>query len=103
MHRGEVWDADIPAVGRHPAVIVTRDAAIPVLSSLVCVLVTSTIRGHAAEVELDAGEGLDHPSAANCDNLLTLTKADLVRRRGSLGPVRLALLDDALRVALGLA
>jgi mRNA interferase MazF len=102
MHRGEVWDARLPRGGDHPVVIVSRDVAIPVLSSVVCVVVTSTIRGHRAEVQLNRDEGLAHSSAANCDNVVTISKEDLRSRRGALGPVRLAELDDALRLALDL-
>jgi mRNA interferase MazF len=102
MHRGEVWDADVPGMGRHPVVIVTRDIAIPVLRSFVCVVVSSTRRNHVAEVELDDDEGLDHPSGANCDNLVTVKRSWFVRRRGSLGPAKLDQLDAALRLALDL-
>lgn len=101
--RGDIWDADIPGVGVHPVVVVTRDTAIPVLSSVVCVLVTSTFRGHVAEVEVGPDEGLQHESAANCDNMFTLPTAVLSRRRGQLGPAKLRQLDTALMVALGLA
>ncbi len=103
ISRGEVWDADIPGVGRHPVVVVTRDAAIPVMSSVVGVLVTSSFHGHVAEVELGSREGLDRISAANCDNVFTLPKRVLTRRRGMLGAAKLNELDRALMVALGLA
>lgn len=103
ISRGEVWDADIPGVGRHPVVLVTRDSAIPVLPAVVCVLVTSTFHGHVAEVELGEGEGLSRRSAGNCDNVFTLPKRVLARRRGMLGPRKLTELDRALMVALGLA
>ena len=39
---------------------------------------------------------------ANCDNLATLAKSELISYRGSLGPAELRRLDDALRIALGL-
>lgn len=100
--RGDVWDARIAGVGTHPVVVVSRDTAIPLLSSLVCVLVTSTFHGHVAEVELGASEGLKRDSAANCDNVFTLPKSVLTRRRGRLGPAKLVDLDHALAVALGL-
>ncbi len=100
--RGDVWDADIPDMGVHPVVVATRDTAIAVLSSVVCALVTSTFHGHVAEVEVGAEEGLDHDSAINCDNLFTLPKAVLARRRGRLGPAKLGRFDQALAVALGL-
>ncbi len=102
ISRGEIWDADIPGVGRHPVVIASRDSALPILSSVVCVLVTSSFRGHVAEVEVGLHEGLDGRSAANCDNLFTLPKRVLTRRRGALGSAKLAELDRALMVSLGL-
>jgi len=100
--RGDVWDATIPGVGTQPVVVVTRDTALPLLTSAVCALVTSTFRGHVAEVEIGPNEGLDHDSAVNCDNLFTLPKNVLTRRRGRLGPTKLTQLDRALIVALGL-
>ena len=100
--RGDIWDADIPGVGVHPVVVVTRDAAIPVLSAVVCALVTSTFRGHVAEVEVGPHQGLAHDSAVNADNLFTLPKAVLTRRRGHLGEPTLSELDLALGIALGL-
>ncbi|CAN5749664.1 type II toxin-antitoxin system PemK/MazF family toxin [soil metagenome] len=103
ISRGEVWDAEIPGVGTHPVVIATRESAIAVLSSLVCALVTSTSHGQLAEVEVGTDEGLEHESAVNCDNLFTLPKAVLSRRRGRLGPARLGQFDQALAIALGLS
>jgi len=102
IHRGDVWDADIPGVGVHPIVVVTRDTAIPVLSSLVCVLITSQFHDHVAEVTIGEPEGLDHESAANCDNVFTLPRQVLTRRRGRLDAIKLDELDKALMIALGL-
>lgn len=96
-----MWDADIPGAGIHPVVIATRDSAIDVLSSLICALVTTSFHGHVAEVEVGRDEGLAHESAINCDNLFTLPKAVLTRRRGHLGPTRLAQFDQALAIAVG--
>lgn len=83
--------------------VVTRESAIPVLSSVVCALVTSSFHGHVAEVEIGDDEGLSHSCAVNCDNLFTLPKQVLVRERGQLAPAKLAQLDRALTIALGLA
>jgi len=83
-------------------VVVTRASAVPVLSSVVCALVTSTFHGHVAEVEVGGEEGLGHICAINCDNLFTLPKQVLARQRGHLGPAKLAPLDRALAIALGL-
>jgi mRNA interferase MazF len=100
--RGDVFDADIPTAGPHPVVVVTREEAIEVLSSVTVVLVTSTLRGHVAEVRVGAREGLDRESAVNCDNVFTLSKRRLSRYRGSLGPDKLRELNESLRIALGL-
>lgn len=102
ISRGEVWDAQIPGVGTHPVVVATHDSAIPLVRSLVCVLVTSTFHGHVAEVEVGPAEGLGHDSALNCDNVFTIPKEMLVRRRGGLGPAKVAQFDQALAIALGL-
>jgi mRNA interferase MazF len=103
IHRGDVWDTDFPLSGVHPAVVVTREAALPVLRSIAVVGVTSTVRGHPAEVPLGGGEGLDHESVANADELFTLPKERLLRYRGRLGPERLAELNGALSLSLGLS
>ncbi len=84
-------------------IVITRDTAIPVLSSVVCVLVTSIFHQHVAEVEIGHDEGLDHDSAANCDNVFTLPISVLSRRHGHLGPEKLHQLEVALRIALGLS
>ncbi|HEY5876710.1 MAG TPA: type II toxin-antitoxin system PemK/MazF family toxin [Ilumatobacteraceae bacterium] len=102
IQRGDIWDADIPGVGIHPVVVVTRDTAIPVLSSLTCVLITSSFHGHVAEVSVGQSQGQDHDSAANCDNILTLPRQVLTRRRGHLDTAKVAELDAALTIALGL-
>lgn len=101
IERGEVWDADLGPTAR-PVLIVTRETAIPVLSNLACVAITHTIRGHPAEVELSRAHGVDEPSAANCDWIITLSKDRLLRRRGSLDPATIRRLNAALVVALGL-
>jgi mRNA interferase MazF len=102
MHRGAVYEADVPGVGQHPVVIVSREQAIPVLPSVVAAIVTSTIRGHPAEVALGAEQGLDHESVANCDSIHTIPKGAFHTHRGSLGPTEMRRLDMALRIALAL-
>lgn len=103
IHRGDVYDANLPLAGAHPAVVVTREQAIPVLSTVTVALVTSTVRGHPAEVPLE-GPHLDlhEHSVINCDDLASLPKRLLKRYRGHLSPGQLATLDRALAIALGL-
>jgi mRNA interferase MazF len=101
VNRGDVYDAELP-IGSHPVVIVTRDRAIPVLRSVCVAVVTSTIRNAPTEVPVGRGEGLTRESVVNCDDLATVSKSVLGRRRGVLGPETARRLDHALRIALGL-
>lgn len=101
MNRGDIYDAALPA-GPHPAVIVTRDRAVPFLRNVCVAAVTSTIRGLPTEVPVGRAHGLSGECVVNCDNLFTVPKRALARRRGSLGPEDVEQLDRALRVALDL-
>ena len=83
-------------------VILTRDRAIPVLANVVCAAVTRTVRGLPTEVELGREHGVDAGCVVNCDNLITVSKRDLGRRRGELDPVALGQLRAAVFVALDL-
>jgi mRNA-degrading endonuclease toxin of MazEF toxin-antitoxin module len=47
-------------------------------------------------------QGLRDDSVVNADNLFTIPKAALGARRGALDSAQTHLLDDALRIALGL-
>lgn len=99
--RGEVWDADLGPMVR-PVVVVTRETAVPMLTRLVCVAITSTLRGHPAEIELSSSHGITEPSVANCDWLITVAKDKLLHRRGTLDSITLRRLNAALVLALGL-
>lgn len=101
MNRGDVYDVEFSG-GRRPAVVVTRSVAIPLLSNVCVVDVTSTVRGVPTEVPLGPAHGLARECAANCDNLSTIPKAALGRHRGSLGPEEIWRLRAALRLALEL-
>lgn len=101
LRRGDIYDAQTPG-GPRPVVVVTRDDALPLLTAVVVAAITSTVRGHVAEVEVGPDEGVREPSAVNCDNLYTIPVSSLGRRRGSLGVAKIAELDRALVVALGL-
>jgi len=101
LNRGDIFDADL-SVGRHPVVVITRDATIPVLTSVTVATVTSNVRGFVAEVAIGSAEGLDHDCVVNCNDLSTIPKRMLDRQRGRLGPGAMRRLDTALRVALDL-
>jgi mRNA interferase MazF len=81
---------------------VTRESALPYLSSVCVALVTSRVRGVPTEVSVGREHGLARDSVISCDNLFTVRKRDLGRRRGALGPADLSRLRTALRIALDL-
>jgi len=101
VNRGDVYDVDLPS-GRRPAVIVTRDRAIPVLRNVTVAEITGTVRGVPTEVLLGRSQGLLRECVASCDNLQTVAKGALGPRRGSLDLEATHRLDQALRIALGL-
>ena len=82
--------------------ILTRDVAIPVLANVTVAGVTATIRDLPTEVLVGANEGLARESVINCDNLFTIPKSALGRRRGQLGPESLERLRSAILIALEL-
>lgn len=77
IDRGDVFDVDLPEGGRHPVLVLTRQQAIPVLSSVTVAMVTSRIRGHVAEVAIGPEAGLARSSAVNCDSIHTVSKERL--------------------------
>lgn len=83
--RGEIWWAESEDL-RRPVLVVTRDAAIPVLGAIVIAPVTRTVRGIPTEIPLGTDEGLSAACAASFDNLRPVRKAWLTRRMGTLGP-----------------
>jgi mRNA interferase MazF len=100
--RSEIYWADLgPPAGKRPVCVLTRDAAIGVLTSVTCAPITRTIRGIRSEVEVGPEQGLPAVSAISCDNLLTLLQAALDSVPvGRLDEVKRAELDRALRYAL---
>jgi mRNA interferase MazF len=103
MNRGEVWWVDLPPpVGRRPALILTRSAAVAARNQLIVAQVTTTRHGLACEVALEKGDGMPQRCVVNCDVLLTVEKRRFQRRITTLSAARVAEVHDALRFALEL-
>lgn len=101
MNRGEVWWAEHPDAGRRPYLILTRQAAIPVLSGIVVAQISRTVRGIQTEVALDVDDGMPEPCAVSFDNILTIPKWSLTERICQLSLSRLHQVCRALRTATG--
>ena len=100
MKRGEVWWANVDK--RRPVVLISREEAYGVRALVIVAPLTGTVRGFAAEVRVGRSEGLPRPCVINCDSIVTIPKADLVERAGSLSAAKVQALDEALRFVLGL-
>jgi len=101
LNRGEIWWMEHPEFGRRPVCIVTRQAAIPVLTALIVAPATTTIRDIPSEVKLGADDGMPRPCVLSFDNLTTVPKAYLTERITTLPNHRRDELCSALAVATG--
>ncbi|MGZ4120675.1 MAG: type II toxin-antitoxin system PemK/MazF family toxin [Actinomycetota bacterium] len=99
VKRGEVWWG-IAEGKRRPYVILTRDAVMPLLSRVVVVPATTTVRDIPTEVRLDRSDGMPQPCVVNLDQILTLPKASLRKRITTLGERRLDEICRALAYAV---
>ena len=72
------------------------------MANVTVAAITGTIRELPTEVPLGKEQGLSRECVVNCDNLFTIPKSALGRRRGELDPESLANLGAALKIALDL-
>lgn len=107
MKRGELYRVASPG-GRDPKasrvfVVVSRDELIgSKFPTVICAPVFSAHEGLYTQVPIGIEVGLKHESSIYCDNLMSLPKAALTNYVGKLPAAKLAALDMALAVALGL-
>lgn len=105
FERGEVWRAELPDIGQKFVVVVSALRVATALRPIV-VRVTSVRRPRAIPTVVplseDRVEGLDDRSLAVCHDIFTIPGECLVTRCGRISDETLALVDRALRVALGM-
>jgi len=90
VRRGELWLAEVGRKKR-PVLVITRSEVIDVRALVTVAEITTSIRGLAAEVEVDHVQvGLERPSVINCDGLHTMTQQSLTTLVGRVG-------DDVMR------
>ncbi|MGH9110026.1 MAG: type II toxin-antitoxin system PemK/MazF family toxin [Acidimicrobiales bacterium] len=101
MRRGELWLAEVGRKKR-PVLLLTRSEVLDARSLITVAEVTTSIRGLAAEVDIDHAEvGLDRPSVINCDGLHTVPQASLTGPLGRVGDDVLRRVCSAVSYALG--
>lgn len=103
MRRGEVWWVEDPHAGRRPHLVLTRDAAVPVLNQLIAVPATRRVRGVPTEVELGPDDGMPDACVLSLDNATLVPKALFRERICTLGPERMRAVCRALALATGCA
>lgn len=96
-----MWWIEDPDAGRRPHLVLTRDAAVPMLGQLIAVPATRRVRGLPTEVELGPGDGMPDTCVLSLDNVAVLPKAYFRERICTLGPERMAAVCDALAIATG--
>ncbi len=108
--RGEIWLADLNPVrgreqaGRRPVLVVSVDLFNQSRADLVVIIpITSTLRNIPFHVVIHPPEGdLTNPSALLCEAVRSVSKDRLLTRWGSILPKSMAVVEDRLRVLMGL-
>lgn len=108
--RGEVWLADLNPVkgheqaGKRPCLIISVDLFNQGASGLVVVLpITSKDKGILFHVELNPPEGgLKVRSFIKCEDVRSISVRRLERRWGVVSSETLAIVEDRLRILMGL-
>jgi mRNA-degrading endonuclease toxin of MazEF toxin-antitoxin module len=101
VKRGELWLAEVGRK-RRPVLLLTRSEVLDVRELVTVVEITTSIRGLAAEVDIDYGElGLERPSVINCDGLHTISQASLTGPIGRVGDDVMRKVCSAVSYALG--
>jgi mRNA interferase MazF len=103
VSRGDVYFCEHPDWGRRPVLVLTRNAAIPVLKRVTVASISRTVRGIPTEVNLDEDDGMPARCAISLDNLNDVWQAMLTKRLTTLSPGRMAQVCAALAIAVGCA
>jgi len=90
-----------PPDKQRPVLVLTRDSAIPYLTSVTVAPITFTIRGVPSEVLLSEEDGMKSACVVNLHNLVTLTQVRIGRRVARLNSTRMAEICAALQFSLG--
>jgi len=103
VRRGEVWWAELPRpIGRRPVVLLSRDVAYRVRTSITVAIVTRVARNIPVEVPLGPEDGMPQQCVANLDDILTIPKARLAERITMLSPEKMTAVAGAVIFALDL-
>jgi mRNA interferase MazF len=103
VRRGEVWWAELSApVGKRPVLLLSRDAAYVVRTSVTVAVITRTIRNIPTEVPLGQEDGMPVQCVVNLDDILTIPKSKLTERLTMLSAEKMKAVAMAVAFALDL-
>lgn len=103
MRRGEIWWAELPEpINKRPVLLVSRDAAYKVRTSVTVALITRTIRNIPVEVPLGQEDGLPAKCVVNLDDILTIPRSRLTECITTLSPEKMTAVTQAVVFALDL-
>ena len=104
MKRGDVWWAMLPKpMGPRPVVLVSRDEAYRIRTSVTVALVTTTVRAIRTEILLNPEDGLPKRSVVNLDDLFTIETSRLTHFVTHLSTDKIEQIDAAIKFALALS
>lgn len=86
---------------KRPVLVLTRDSAIPYLTTVTVAPITSTVRGIPSEVMLSEDDGMKSACAVNLHNPVTVPQARIGRRVARLSPERMSQVCAAIQFSLG--
>jgi mRNA interferase MazF len=101
VSRGDICWVSVPDDKRRPALVLTRNQAIPAMGRVVIAYLTTRIRGIPIEVRLDTDDGLPRECVINFDNLRTVSCALLSEPIATLSGPRMHEVCRALAIATG--
>jgi mRNA interferase MazF len=103
MKRGEVWWAQLAGpAARRPVLLLSRNTAYAVRTSVTVAPLTTTIRDIPVEVRLGPQHGLPRECVVNLDEIQTIRKDRLIRILATLSPDVMADVNQGIKFALGL-
>ncbi|MEZ5422715.1 MAG: type II toxin-antitoxin system PemK/MazF family toxin [Pyrinomonadaceae bacterium] len=102
MIRGDVyWIKLKDPDKRRPALIITRDSAIPLLNQVTVIPITSTLRDTPSTVWLDEDDGMEGPCLINVDHIQTVSKERFGSYITHLDEEKLEEVFDAIKFVFG--
>lgn len=103
VNRGDICWFEDPDEGRRPALVLTRDEAIPVMRKVTVAFLTRTIRDIPTEVRLGEADGMPSECVVSLDNVRQISQVLLGEQIASLAGKRMDEVCRALAIATGCA